>query len=59
MNNLREAREKQRPHILLVMNFNPPSEGQEALLLPSEVHTFLHEFGHALHGLLTQVRFLR
>lgn len=57
MNNLREAREKQRPHILLVMNFNPPSEGQEALLLPSEVHTFLHEFGHALHGLLTQVRF--
>lgn len=57
MNNLREASRNQRPHILLVMNFNPPQNGEEALLLPSEVHTFLHEFGHALHGLLTQVHY--
>lgn len=57
MNNLREEKEGKRPHILLVMNFSPPTEGQEALLLPGEVHTFLHEFGHALHGLLTQCRF--
>lgn len=57
MNNLREQSAKKRPHILLVMNFSRPRDGEEALLLPSEVHTFLHEFGHALHGLLSQARF--
>lgn len=42
-----------RPHISLVMNFTKPSEGKSALLIPSEVNTFLHEFGHALHGMLS------
>lgn len=46
-----------RPHIVLVMNFSPPTEGKPALLTAGEVHTFLHEFGHALHGMLSRVRF--
>lgn len=46
-----------RPHIVLVMNFTPPTKEQPALLTAGEVHTFLHEFGHALHGLLSKVRF--
>ena len=57
MNNLREWTPTQRPHILLVMNFTPPTAGKEAMLTLSEVHTLLHEFGHSLHGLLTQTRY--
>ena len=58
MNNLREFTPEQRPHILLVMNFTPPTAtDSEALLTLSEVHTLLHEFGHALHGLLTRTRY--
>lgn len=43
-----------RPHISIVMNFTPPLNGQPALLTFDEVGTFLHEFGHALHGLLSR-----
>lgn len=57
MNNLREWTPQQRPHILLVMNFTPPTAGKEAQLTLSEVGTLLHEFGHSLHGLLTQARY--
>lgn len=57
MNNLREQEGTKRPHILLVMNFTPPTEEMPALLLPNEVNTFLHEFGHGLHGLLTQAKY--
>lgn len=46
-----------RPHIVLVMNFTPPTSDKPALLTAGEVHTFLHEFGHALHGMLSKVRF--
>lgn len=46
-----------RPHIILVMNFTPPTIEQPSLLTAGEVHTFLHEFGHALHGLLSECRF--
>ncbi|MGL5937639.1 MAG: M3 family metallopeptidase [Phocaeicola sp.] len=40
-----------RPHISIVMNFTKPTEEKPALLTFSEVTTFLHEFGHALHGI--------
>lgn len=40
-----------RPHITMVMNFTKPTESRPTLLTFSEVETFLHEFGHALHGM--------
>lgn len=46
-----------RPHIVLVMNFTPPTEDKPSLLTLGEVNTFLHEFGHALHGLLTKCKY--
>ena len=41
-----------RPHASLVMNFSKPTEDKPALLRLGEVETFLHEFGHSLHGIL-------
>ncbi|NCA79375.1 MAG: M3 family peptidase [Sphingobacteriia bacterium] len=41
-----------RPHITVVMNFTRPTASKPALLTYDEVETFLHEFGHALHGML-------
>lgn len=41
-----------RPHIIIVMNFSRPTETQPSLLTFDEVNTLLHEFGHALHGML-------
>ncbi|MDE6609959.1 MAG: M3 family metallopeptidase [Muribaculaceae bacterium] len=46
-----------RPHVSIVMNFTKPVAGKPSLLTPGEVSTFLHEFGHALHGLLTRGRY--
>lgn len=43
-----------RPHIAIVMNFTRPTETKPALLTFDEVETFLHEFGHALHGMLAK-----
>ena len=43
-----------RPQITIVMNFTRPTETKPALLTFDEVNTFLHEFGHALHGMLTK-----
>lgn len=43
--------ENSRPHVSVVMNFTKPTENKPALLTYSEVETFLHEFGHALHGM--------
>ena len=40
-----------RPHVSLVMNFTKPTADTPSLLTLGEVETFLHEFGHALHGL--------
>lgn len=46
-----------RPHIILVMNFTTPSQDTPALLTLSEVSTFLHEFGHSLHGLFSKCKY--
>jgi len=43
-----------RPHISLVCNFSKPTNDKPSLLTHDEVNTFLHEFGHALHGMLSQ-----
>lgn len=45
---------EQRPVITNVLNFTKPSGDKPALLSLDEVSTLYHEFGHALHGLLTQ-----
>jgi thimet oligopeptidase len=47
----------QRPTVALVCNFPPPSEDQPSLLSHSDVETLFHEFGHALHSILTRARF--
>ncbi len=46
-----------RPHVTIVMNFTKPTETKPALLTFSEVETFMHEFGHALHGMLADVNY--
>ena len=43
-----------RPHVSIVMNFTRPTDTKPALLTFDEVETFLHEFGHALHGMLAK-----
>ena len=43
-----------RPHITNVMNFTRPTSSKPALLTFDEVTTMLHEFGHALHGMLAK-----
>ena len=43
-----------RPHISIVCNFTRPTETKPSLLTFNEVTTFLHEFGHALHGMLSK-----
>jgi len=46
-----------RPHVSVVMNLTKPTEEKPALLTLGEVETFLHEFGHALHGMFANTRF--
>lgn len=46
-----------RPIVSVTMNFTKPTEDKPALLTLGEVETFLHEFGHALHGMFSKVRF--
>jgi peptidyl-dipeptidase Dcp len=41
-----------RPHISVCCNFPKPTENKPSLLTFNDVNTFLHEFGHALHGML-------
>lgn len=45
------------PVVSIVCNFSRPTGGAPALLSMDEVHTFFHEFGHALHGLLSNVTY--
>jgi peptidyl-dipeptidase Dcp len=46
-----------RPHVSVVMNFTKPTDEKPALLTLGEVETFLHEFGHSLHGMFANTRF--
>ncbi len=45
------------PIIVNVMNFSKPPEGQPALLTMDDARTLFHEFGHGLHGLLSDVTY--
>ena len=49
--------ENVRPHVSVVMNLTKPTEEKPALLTLGEVETFLHEFGHSLHGMFANSRF--
>ena len=68
MNNFQEQYGKHRPHVVNVMNFTRPvnveangenftGQSKPALFSYDEVETFLHEFGHALHGLLANTKY--
>jgi Zn-dependent oligopeptidases len=50
----KEGNTDSRPHITIVMNFTRPTSTKPALLTFEELTTFLHEFGHSLHGMLTK-----
>ena len=49
--------ENVRPHVSVVMNLTKPTPEKPALLTLGEVETFLHEFGHSLHGMFSNCRF--
>ena len=49
--------EVMRPHISIVCNFTKPTPERPSLLTLNEVQTLFHEFGHALHGLLSQCKY--
>ena len=46
-----------RPQIQVVCNFSKPTGSTPALLRFSEVETFMHEMGHAMHGMLSEVQY--
>ena len=52
-----EKGKNSRPQVAIVMNFTRSTNDKPALLTYDEVNTFLHEFGHALHGMLAQSRY--
>lgn len=46
-----------RPHVSIVCNFTKPTDTKPSLLSYDEVQTLFHEFGHALHGLLSKCNY--
>ena len=46
-----------RPHVSIVTNFTKPTDQKPSLLTLGEVETFLHEFGHSLHGMFANTRY--
>ena len=57
MTNFVEQSEGVRPVIVNVGNFNKPTADKPGLLTIDQVETMFHEFGHALHGLLSQCKY--
>jgi peptidyl-dipeptidase Dcp len=54
---IQDTGEDVRPHVSIVCNFSPPTPEIPCLLNFQEVSTVFHEFGHALHGLLSRCQF--
>lgn len=59
MNNIKSQYKEEngkdsRPQVIIVMNFTRPTDTKPSLLSFDEVNTLLHEFGHALHGMLAE-----
>lgn len=46
-----------RPHVAIVCNFSKPTGSKPSLLTLDEVLTLFHEFGHALHGMLSKCKY--
>jgi peptidyl-dipeptidase Dcp len=57
MNNFRDQETGVRPVIVNVCNFPAPTEDTPSMLTIDNVQTAFHEFGHALHGFLTQCNY--
>jgi len=53
----KKDKKNSRPHVVIVMNFTRSTETNPALLTYDEVNTFLHEFGHALHGIFANTKY--
>ncbi|MBO9666113.1 MAG: M3 family metallopeptidase [Bdellovibrio sp.] len=51
------GKELKRPHVSIVCNFTKPTPTKPSLLTYDEVRTLFHEFGHALHGMLSDVTY--
>jgi thimet oligopeptidase len=49
----------QRPTVALICNFPPPAKDKPSLLSHSDVETLFHEFGHALHAIVTNAKYVR
>ena len=47
-----------RPHVAIVCNFTKPTESKPSLIGFDEVTTMFHEFGHALHGMLSECKYM-
>ena len=53
----KEGKNDYRPFVSLVCNFTKPTADKPSLLTFDEVETFLHEFGHGLHGMLSDITY--
>ena len=53
----KDGKDDVRPHISIVCNFTRAGDNKPSLLTFTEVQTFLHEFGHALHGMFSKVTY--